>query len=171
MAILRNDHTHRSSNSFNECLAIPFSILALHFCWRPAQKHVACLLSCANMHVGSKVIDMYMRMLNDCVWGIHCEHVHLVYIIQHHTSTRAKNSSDYNFDSYIANTAWQKLVVDQEFHGSAVYKPNCPWETTPTLCCTALQSDGKQFRLELAHSRVKNFFSDWYVFGPRTSKV
>ena len=31
MAILRNDHTHRSSNSFNECLAIPFSILALHF--------------------------------------------------------------------------------------------------------------------------------------------
>ena len=61
MAVLRNDHTRRSSNSFNERYAMPFSILQFqgsHFrsawtTYRPTQKHVP------RLHVGSKVIHAW----------------------------------------------------------------------------------------------------------------
>ena len=48
IAILRNDHTSRSLNSFNQrFFAISFSILCSHFrcTWSTGQKHVPCLLT------------------------------------------------------------------------------------------------------------------------------
>ena len=58
MAILRNDHTSRSLNSFNQrFFAIPFSILSLHMVGRPK----ACAMPTntnIQVSVQSKVIEI-----------------------------------------------------------------------------------------------------------------
>ena len=102
-AVLRNDHTHRSSNSFNEHFSIPFLILVSHFrcTWTTSPK--ACgMATNTNMHVlAQRYWDTYMHVLNGHMRDIHCGYIHLVinyvYVIQHQASKRGKNSSDYNF--------------------------------------------------------------------------
>ena len=66
MAILRNDHTSRSSNSFNECFAIPSPFLAhtLVAHGRPAKK-ARTTPTDTNTRVSVQEIP-YMCMLNGC---------------------------------------------------------------------------------------------------------
>ena len=66
MAILRNDHTHRSLNSFNEHLAI---FVDSSIFW------LTLLLQFKGYW------DMYMRMLNGHAQGIHCKYIHLVQLM------------------------------------------------------------------------------------------
>ena len=130
MAILRNDHTHRSSNSFNEHFSIPFLILVSRFrCTWTTGPNTCGMPTNTNMHLlVQSYWDTYIHVLNGCMQDIRCEYVHLVinyvYVIQHQASKILVTTI---FDFCIVNTAWQKFVVDQDFHGLTVYEQKCPW--------------------------------------------
>ena len=67
MAVLRNDHTSRSLNSFNELFAIPFSILSLHM---DDRLKVCAMPTNTNIHVSvqSKFIEICTYV---CWMGAH----------------------------------------------------------------------------------------------------
>ena len=137
MAVLRNNHTHRSLNPFNERFAIPFLILASHFrcTWTTGLKACGTPTN-TNMHVSVQRLLRYVHARAELVRARHTLRICILsYKYQRdQASKRGKNSRDYNFDSYIANTVWQKFVMDRPCLSKNV--PEKPHAHTP--CCTDL---------------------------------
>lgn len=72
IAVLRNDHTHKSTKSSNEHFAISFSILGLHFCctWMTGPK--ACAMPTNTNTLVS--VQWLLRYVHACAEWAHKGH-------------------------------------------------------------------------------------------------